>query len=346
MEKVRHLGTELACAFWCSALQQRYRNAPAQVLLRLVQPWNMPSCIAASMSSQFISILHDIFLNSVLWTTALDPDIKWTTETPNTAGMKDPALACPISPQQSKEIMKSLDVIGIICYLQCAIRPRGTVPDFVEVSSTTPFLEADSKHPQYAWMYHDEFMMYLDVISLHLISFDALSIQPFNSSSYKYSSQSYQRACASTKGVYTARDRWSKHQYLKYLPRPSRACFNVTKCEQNITELSWEGQPSLETALLPNWWPLVKPCVKSSANLRIVKVKGAEGAGPWVNCGKNEASCICPGHCECSPTQWLKYDCWICNKFNPWYSTIMNIAPGRKARASPLASQKAIAVDA
>ena len=57
----------------------------------------------------------------------------------------------------------------------------------------------------------------------------------------------------------------------------------------NITELSWEGQPSLETALLPNWWPLVKPCVKSSANLRIVLVKGA---GLWVNCGKNETSCI------------------------------------------------------
>lgn len=146
-----------------------------------------------------------------------------------------------------------------------------------------------------------------------------------------------QRLCASTKGVYTARDRWSKHQYLKYLPRPSRACFNVTKCEQNITEVSWEGQPNLETALLPNWWPLVKPCVKSSASLRIVLVKGA---GPWVNCGKNETSCICPGHCECSPTQWLKYDGWIYNKFNPWYSMIMKCPHCTAAESQSIAAGK------
>lgn len=93
MEKVRHLGTELACAFWCSALQQRYRNAPAQVLLRLVRQWNMPSCIAANMSSQFISILLEIFW--ILYCAQLCL-IRTSNELlehyPNTVGMQDPAM--------------------------------------------------------------------------------------------------------------------------------------------------------------------------------------------------------------------------------------------------------------
>ena len=75
---------------------------------------------------------------------------------PNTVGMQDPAmitlssLPAQFRPTQHNnqvepaEPMKSLDVIGMICY---AMRSRGTVPDFVEVSSTTPFLEADGKTP-------------------------------------------------------------------------------------------------------------------------------------------------------------------------------------------------------
>lgn len=178
-------------------------------------------------------------------------------------------------------------------------------------------------------MYHDEFMMYLDLISLqyNLISFYALSIQLFNSSSYKYSSQSYLRVCASTEGVYTARDRWSKHPSI----HPSRACFN------NRTQL---GRAALKLhccQIDDLWLSLASKCVKSSANLRIVLVKGA---GPWVNCGKNETSCICPGHCECSPTHWLKYDGWIYNKFNPWYSMIMKCPHCTGAESQSIAAGK------
>ena len=188
MEKVRHLGTELACAFWCSALQQRYRNAPAQVLLRLVRQWNMPSCIAASMSSQFISILLEI--SWILYCAQLHL-IRTSNELLkhylNTVGMQDPAMITLSSlpaqfrpTQQSsgtsgtkalRNLMKSLDVIGMICYLQCAIRSRGTVPDFVEVSSTTPFLEAVSKTP---WICLDVSWWIHDVPGCNIITFDII----------------------------------------------------------------------------------------------------------------------------------------------------------------------------
>lgn len=112
---------------------------------------------------------------------------------------------------------------------------------------------------------------------------------------------------------------------------PSRACFN------NRTQL---GRAALKLhccQIDDLWLSLASKCVKSSANLRIVLVKGA---GPWVNCGKNETSCICPGHCESSPTHWLKYDGWIYNKFNPWYSMIMKCPHCTGAESQSIAAGK------
>ena len=200
------------------------------------------------MSSQFISILLEFFW--ILYcsqTHLLRTSNELLKHYPNTVGMQDPAMTTvsslpaqfrPTQNQVEPAEPKHLDIFGCHWHdLLSAMRNaipwhctwfcRSFIHDTVPGGSRRDTLDM----PGCIWM------------SYHYIWCTV------NSTLYKIwctrrTSHSYQRPFALTKSVYSARDRWSKHQYLvSKLPSPSVLQWDKMWTEHNRTQLGRTVQP-------------------------------------------------------------------------------------------------------
>ncbi len=172
------------------------------------------------MSSQFISILLEFFW--ILYRSQmhlLRTSNELLKHYPNTVGMQDPAMTTVSSlPAHFRPTQKSSGTSGTkalrylwaslawfaICNAQCDPVARHLILSKFHPRHRSWRFTAG--HPGYAWMY-------LDVISLHLMHCQFNLVKKLMYTSYE-PLVSASLCINKFKSVYSARDRWSKHQYL------------------------------------------------------------------------------------------------------------------------------------